>query len=96
MHFFLGYRVSIKCTNTVENGDADAHPSLPLQRQVTKQIMREWDRHKIALSNPPTDRMRDVHKLHITQSVPMLDENSALRPNMLQRDDDDPSYFLEK
>ncbi len=30
---------------------------------------------KIALSNPPTDRMRDVHKLHITQSVPMLDEN---------------------
>jgi hypothetical protein len=51
--------------------------------------MREWDRHKLALSNPPTDRMRDVHKLHITQSVPMLDENSALRPNMPQRDDDE-------
>jgi hypothetical protein len=33
--------------------------------------------------------MRDVHKLHITQSVPMLDENSALRPNMPQRDDDE-------
>jgi hypothetical protein len=39
--------------------------------------------------NPPTERMRDVHKLHITQSVPMLDENSALRPNMPQRDDDE-------
>ena len=25
----------------------------------------------------------------ITQSVPMLDENSALRPNMPQRDDDE-------
>ena len=37
-----------------------------------------------------TDRMRDVHKLQdITQSVPMLDENSALRPNMPQRDDDE-------
>ena len=33
--------------------------------------------------------MRDVHKQHITQSVPMLDENSALRPNMPQRDDDE-------
>lgn len=51
--------------------------------------MQEWGRHKIALRNPPTDRMRDVHKLHITQSVPMLDENSALRSNMPQRDDDE-------
>ena len=73
----------------MENGNSDAHPSLPLQRRVTKQIMREWDRHKIALSNPPTDRMCDVHNLYITQSVPMLDENSALRPNMPQRDDDE-------
>ncbi len=59
------------------------------QRRVTKQIMQEWGRHKIALRNPPTDRMRDVHKLHITQSVPMLDENSARRSNMPQRDDDE-------
>jgi hypothetical protein len=51
--------------------------------------MQEWGRHKIALRNPPTERMRDVHKLHITQSVPILDENSALRPNMPQRDDDE-------
>jgi hypothetical protein len=72
-----------------ENGNADARPSLPPQRRVTKQIMQEWGRHKIALRNPPTERMRDVHKLHITQSVPMLDENSALRPNMPQRDDDE-------
>jgi hypothetical protein len=51
--------------------------------------MREWDRHKLALRHPPSDRMRDVHKLHITQSVPVLDENSALRHNMPQRDDDE-------
>ena len=50
--------------------------------------MQEWGSHKIALRNPPTERMRDVHKLHIAQSVAMLDENSALRPNMPQRDDD--------
>ena len=73
----------------VHGTDADARPSLPPQRRVTKQIMQEWGRHQIALRNPPTDRMRDVHKLHITQSVPMLDENSALRPNMPQRDDDE-------
>ena len=85
----LNLIASLRVRQDVENGDADAHPSLPLQRRVTKQIMREWDRHKLALSNPPTDRMRDVHKLHITQSVPMLDENSALRPNMPQRDDDE-------
>ena len=32
---------------------------------------------------------RDVHLLHLAQSVPMIDENSALRGNMPQRDDDD-------
>jgi hypothetical protein len=85
----LNLIASLRVRLDVENGDADAHPSLPLQCRVTKQIMREWDRHKLALSNLPTDRMRDVHKLHITQSVPMLDENSAIRPNMPQRDDDE-------
>jgi hypothetical protein len=80
---------SLRVRQDEENGDADARPSLPPQRRVTKQIMQEWGRHKIALRNPPTERMRDVHKLHITQSVPMLDENSALRPNMPQRDDDE-------
>ena len=33
--------------------------------------------------------MRDVYKLHITQSVLMLDENSALCPNMPQCDNDE-------
>ncbi len=47
------------------------------------------NRHKLALRNPTTDHMRDVHKLHITQSVPVLDENSALRHNMQQRDNDE-------
>ena len=86
---YLNLIASLRVRQDVENGDANAHPSLPLQRRITKQIMREWAGHKLALSNPPTDRMRDVHKLHITQSVPMLEENSALRPNMPQRDDDE-------
>jgi hypothetical protein len=85
----LNLITSLRVRQDEENGDADARPSLPPQRRVTKQIMQEWGRHKIALRNPPTKRMRDVHKLHSTQSVPMLDENSALRPNMPQRDDDE-------
>jgi len=32
---------------------------------------------------------RDVHLLHLAQSVPMLDENSTLRGNMPHLDDDD-------
>jgi len=72
-----------------ENGDAAARPSLPAQRQVTKHIMQGWLRHQQILQNPPTTRLRDVHLLHLAQSVPMLDENSALRGNMPHRDDDD-------
>ncbi len=49
----LSLIASLRVRQDVENGDADAHPSLPLQRRVTKHIIREWDRHKIALSNPP-------------------------------------------
>jgi hypothetical protein len=33
--------------------------------------------------------MRDVHMLHHTQSVTMIDENSALRVNMPQRNDEE-------
>ena len=83
----LNLLASLRVRQDVENGDACARPSLPMQRRVTKQIMSEWDRHQIALRNPPTDRMRDVHTLHITQSVPVLAENSALRHNMPQRED---------
>ncbi len=35
------------------------------------------------------DRMRDVHMLHHPQSVPMLDETSALHGNMPQHNDDE-------
>jgi hypothetical protein len=49
----------------------------------------EWSSHKIALHNPTTKRMCDVHKLHITQSVTMIDENSALRPNMQQHNNNE-------
>jgi hypothetical protein len=83
----LNLLASLRVRQDVENGDAGARPSLPMQRRVTKQIMSEWDRHQIALRNPPTDRMRAVHTLHITQSVPVLAENSALRHNMPQRED---------
>jgi hypothetical protein len=45
------------------------------------------------LRKTPTDRMLDVHMLHHTQSVPMLDETltetSALRGNMPQRNDEE-------
>ena len=51
--------------------------------------MQQWTLHKLMLRNPPTDRMRDVHSLHCTQSVPLLDERSALRRNMPQRNDDE-------
>jgi hypothetical protein len=33
--------------------------------------------------------MRDVRLLHCTQSVPLLDEHSALRRNMPQRNDEE-------
>jgi hypothetical protein len=61
------------------------------QRQVTKYIMHTWTLHAQMLRNPPTDRRRDVHMLHHTQSVPMLDATSALRGNMPQHNDDEGS-----
>jgi hypothetical protein len=72
-----------------DNGEVAAHPSLPQQRQVTKHIMQTWTLHEQMLQNLPTDRMRDVHMLHHTQSVPMLDETSALHGNMPQRNDEE-------
>ena len=49
----------------------------------------EWSSHKIALHNPTTKHMCDVHNLYITQSVTMIDENSALRPNMQQHNNNE-------
>ena len=73
-----------------ENGDNIVRPSLPPQRQVTKRIMQQWTLHKLMLRNPPTDRMRNVLLLHCTQSAPfLLDEHSALRRNMPQRNDEE-------
>ena len=84
----LNLLASLRARQVEENGDAAARPSLPAQRQVTKSIMQGWLRHTQILQNP-APRMQDVHLLHLAQSVPMLDENSALRGNMPQRDDDD-------
>jgi hypothetical protein len=39
---------------------------LPLQRQVTQHIMPKWLLHEQMLRNLPTDRMREVHRLHHT------------------------------
>jgi hypothetical protein len=72
-----------------DNGEVAARPSLPPQRQVTKHIMQTWTLHEQMLRNPPTDRMRDVHMFHHTQSMPMLDETSALRGIMPQRNDEE-------
>ena len=51
--------------------------------------LKKWLLHEQMLRDPPTDRMRDVRMLHRTQSVTMLNENSALRHNMPQRNDEE-------
>ena len=51
--------------------------------------MKKWTLHQQILRNQPTDRMRDLHMLHHTQSVPMLDETSVLHGNMPQRNDEE-------
>jgi hypothetical protein len=55
----------------------------------TAHDLRKWLRHERIQRDPPDERMRDVHKLHHTQSVPMLDERSALHGNMPQRNDEE-------
>jgi hypothetical protein len=80
---------SLRVRQDDDNGEAAARPSLPPQRQVTKHIMQMWTLHEQMLRDPPTDRMRDVHMLHHTQSVPMLDATSALHGNMPQHNDEE-------
>ena len=83
----LNLLASLRARQDEENGENTVCPSLPPQRQVTKRIMQQWTLHKLMLRNPPTDRMRDVRLVHCTQSVPLLDEHSALHRNMPQRND---------
>ena len=85
----LNLLASLRVRQDGDNGEVAARPSLPPQRQVTKHIMQTWTLHEQMLRNPPTDRMRDVHMLHHTQSVPMLDETAALYGNMLQLNDEE-------
>ena len=77
-----------------DNGEVAARPSLPPERQVTKHIVQTWTLHKQMLQNPPSDRMRDVHMLHHTQSVSMLDETSVLHGDMPQRNDEEGDRSL--
>jgi hypothetical protein len=85
----LNLLASLRVRQDEENGEDAARPSLPPQRQVTKHIMQTCTLHEQMLRNPPTDRMRDVHMLHHTQSVPMLHATSALRDNMPQHNNDE-------
>ena len=84
----LNLLASLRVRQDEDNGEVAARPSLPPQRQVTKHIMQTWTLHEQMLQNPPTDSIRDVHMLHQTQSVPMLDETSALHGNMPQHNDE--------
>jgi hypothetical protein len=83
----LNLLASLRVRQDEDNGEVAAPPSLPPQRQVTKHIMQTWTLHEQTLRNPPTARLRDVHMLHHSQSVPMLDETSALHGNMPQHND---------
>jgi hypothetical protein len=83
----LNLLASLRVRQDEDNGEVAACPSLPPQRQVTRHIMQTWTLHEQMMRNPPTDRIRDVHMLHHTQSVPMLDETSALHGNMPQHND---------
>jgi hypothetical protein len=85
----LNLLASLRVRQDEDHGEVAARPSLPPQRQVTKHIMQTWTLHEQMLRNPPSDRMRDVHMLHHTQSVPMLDETSALHGDMPQRNDEE-------
>ena len=85
----LNLLASFRVRQDEDNGEVAARPSLPAQRQVTKHIMQTWMLHEQMHRNPPTDRMRDVHMLHHTQSVTMLDETSALHGNMPQHNDEE-------
>ena len=73
----LNLLASLHVRQDEDNGEVAARPSLPPQRQVTKHIMQTWTLHAQMLRNPSMDRMRDVHMLHRTPSVPMLDVTSA-------------------
>ena len=85
----LNLLASLRARQDEENSEDTVRPSLPPQHQVTKRIMQQWTLHEQMLRNPPTSPQRDVHMLHRTQSVPLLDEHSALRGNMPQRNDEE-------
>jgi hypothetical protein len=88
----LNLLASLRVLQNENNGELAARPSLHPHRQVTKHIMQTWTLHEQMLRKTPTDRMLDVHMLHHTQSLPMLDETltetSTLRGNMPQRNDE--------
>ena len=71
-----------------EEGNAAARASLPPQRHITTRIMQQWPQHQQTAANPPSRRAQEVHQLHCPQSMPMLTDDSALRRDMPQRNDE--------
>ena len=85
----LNLLASMQARQDEEEGDAAARASLPLQRRVTAQVMKNWPQHLQAAANPPSRRAKDMLQLHCVQSVPTHAEDSALRRDMPQRNDED-------
>ena len=85
----LNLLATMQARQDEEEGDAAARASLPLQRRVTAQVMKNWPQHLQVAANPPSRRAKDMLQLHCVQSVPTHAEDSALRRDMPQRNDED-------
>ena len=84
----LNLLASLQARQAEDEGNAADRASIPPQRRITTEIMRQWPQHVRTAANPPFRRAQEVHQLHCTQSVPTLAEDSALRRHMPQREDD--------
>ena len=84
----LNLLASMQARQDADEGNAAARASLPPQRHITTRIMHQWPQHQQTAANPPSRRAQEVHQLHCPQSVPTLAEDSALRRNMPQRNDE--------
>ena len=84
----LNLLASMQARQDEDEGNAAARASLPPQRHITTRIMHQWPQHQQTAANPPSRRAQEVHQLHCPQSVPTLAEDSALRRDMPQRNDE--------
>ena len=84
----LNLLASMQARQDADEGNAAARASLPPQRHITTRIMHQWPQHQQTAANPPSRRAQEVHQLHCPQSMPMLTDDSALRRDMPQRNDE--------